>query len=231
MNMQALPEGFVILNHYAPMFHFDLKYCGEDNLIGRPLEGYPPQGVAILTQVASESLIAIYNELQKETIKKQLNMDSPTLLIWDGYRPQMSVDDFWAWAQSDCSKTKSAYYPRIDKLKMFELGYIARKSGHSRGSTVDLTIIDKSKGNLAIDMGTPFDYMDELSHPDSRAVPDSVFQNRQFLKNLMKQFGWVGIEQEWWHFTFANEPFPDTYFNFPILNEWEYPKKRIADAY
>jgi D-alanyl-D-alanine dipeptidase len=225
MNMQVLPESFVILNHYAPMLQIDLKYCGEDNLIGRPLEGYPSKGAALLTKIAADSLIAIYQELQTESLKEQLNMDSPTLLIWDSYRPQMSVDDFWTWAQSDDSKTKAAYYPRIDKLKMFELGYIARKSGHSRGSTIDLTIVDRDKGYLAVDMGTPFDFMDELSHPNSTAVPESVFQNRQFLKSLMKQFGWVGIEQEWWHYTFANEPFPDTYFNFPILNINEYQQR------
>lgn len=226
MNMQALPEGFVILNHYAPELLIDLKYCGDDNLIARPLEGYPPEGAAILTRVASDALIQINRALQTNTIKKQLNMAAPTLLILDTYRPQMAVDDLWTWAQSDCTKRKVDYYPRIEKLELFELGYIARKSSHSRGSTVDLTVVDVENGNQAIDMGTRFDFMDVLSHPSSRAVSDTVYQNRQFLKNLMDQFGWEGIEQEWWHFTFRHEPFPDTYFNFPILNVWEYPTKR-----
>lgn len=221
MNMQHLPEGFVLLNYYAPMLQIDLKYCGHDNLIGRPLKGYAPNGGAILTQTASNSLVAIAKALLSKEVRTQLQMDHPAVLIWDAYRPQMSVDDFWDWAHSDCLKTKAAYYPRLTKLEMFDQGYIARKSGHSRGSTIDLTIIDKTTMQV-LDMGTPFDYMDLLSHPESKDVGEKAYRNRQFLKKLMADHGWVGIPQEWWHFTFEAEPFKDTYFNFPILNKEEY---------
>ncbi|HRE31979.1 MAG TPA: M15 family metallopeptidase, partial [Candidatus Berkiella sp.] len=124
-------------------------------------------------------------------------------------------DDFWAWGQSDCQKTKNDYYPRIAKQDFFKLGYLARRSSHSRGSTVDVTIIDTAN-NQYVDFGTPFDFMDELSHPDNQSVSKTAYENRQHLKNLMEEFGFEGIPQEWWHFTLKNEPFPDTYFNFEV---------------
>lgn len=219
MNKGSLPQGFVILSQWAPSLVIDLKYCGDDNLLGRPLKGYASDGVAVLTQVAARSLAKIASHLQEDAVKQQLNLQSPTLLIWEAYRPEMAGEDFWQWSQDSCEKTKPNYYPNVDKKDFFKLGYIAKQSSHSRGSTVDLTIIDNVNGKqIALDMGTPFDFMDPLSHPANKAVSKEAYRNRQFLKKLMAQFGWKGIEQEWWHFTYQDEPFPKTYFNFPVIN-------------
>ncbi|MGD9591355.1 MAG: M15 family metallopeptidase [Candidatus Berkiella sp.] len=214
--MADLPQGFVKLASIAPDLVIDLKYCYDDNLIGRPLLGYAPDGEAIMTLEAAKALGQIAKALQSELVKNRLSMTDPTLVVWDTYRPQMACDDFWEWSQSDCAKTKKDYYPNIDKKDFFKLGYIAHKSSHSRGSTVDLNIVDKATGHF-LDMGTRFDYMDLLSHPANTNVTDKAFANRQFLKQLMLDHGYVGIEQEWWHFTYANEIFPDTYFNFPVI--------------
>ncbi len=212
-----VPEGFVVLANKVPNLIIDMKYCGSDNLIGRPLAGYASDGVAVITEVAAQSLAKMVQYLQTPSIKALLGFTAPTLLIWDTYRPTMGCDDFWEWSQSDCQKTKKDYFPNIDKRDFFKLGYIAQKSSHCRGSTVDLNIIDAANGKH-LDMGTRFDFMDPLSHPDNRDVSDKVYENRQFLKKMMEDFGWKGIDQEWWHFTYTDEPFPDTYFNFPVLN-------------
>lgn len=216
MGNHRLPEGFVELTTIAPDLVIDLKYCANDNLIGRPLAGYAPDGVALITEKPAQALAKMTKALQSREVKAWLNMIEPSLVIWDTYRPQMACEDFWAWSQSDCQKTKQDYYPNVDKRDFFKLGYIARKSTHSRGSTVDLNIIDKATGAL-LDMGTRFDYMDVLSHPDSRDVSDKVYGHRQFLKQLMLDHGFIGIMQEWWHFTYSDECFPDTYFNFPVI--------------
>ncbi len=216
MVIRRLPEGFVELARLALDLVIDLKYCTNDNLIGRPLKGYSPDGVAIITEAPAKALAAMHKALQTSNAKTFLNMTAPTLVIWDTYRPEMACEDFWDWSQSDCQKTKRDYYPNVDKRDFFKLGYIAKKSSHCRGSTVDLNIIDKASGKL-LDMGTRFDFMDVLSHPDNRDVSDKVFSHRQYLKQLMLDFGFIGIDQEWWHFTFKDECFPDTYFNFPVI--------------
>jgi D-alanyl-D-alanine dipeptidase len=214
-----LPQDFTILSEAIPELIIDLKYCGSDNLIGRPLKNYAPDGVAVLTKVAAQSVQKIAQIIQTPAIKSQLKFKNPKLLILDAYRPQSSCEDFWDWSQSSCEKTKRDYYPNIDKKDFFKLGYIARKSSHSRGSTIDLNIVDDINNQLRhLDMGTRFDYMDLLSHPDNREVSLNVYENRQFLKQLMADFGWQGIDQEWWHFTFKDEPYPDTYFDFPVIN-------------
>lgn len=215
MSAETLPEHFVVLAKVAPQLIIDLKYTTEDNLIGRPLDGYAKDGVALITEIAAKSLQAMALKIQQATIRNELKMSDPTLVIWDTYRPDRACEDFWQWSQSDCQKTKQAYYPNIDKRDFFKLGYIARKSSHSRGSTADLNIIDKTTGKM-LDMGTRFDFMDPLSHPDNRDVSNDVYTHRQFLKKLMNDFGWLGIDQEWWHFTFTQEPYPDTYFNFEV---------------
>ncbi len=217
MHGQNLPEHFVVLSRVAPHLQIDLKYCTSDNLIGRPLAGYAPDGTAVMTLPAAKALGELAMHLQSTPLKLQLNMVEPTLIIWDTYRPEMACEDFWQWSISDCEKTKQAYYPNVNKRDMFKLGYIARKSTHCRGSTVDLNIIDKANGRM-LDMGTRFDFMDVLSHPDNRDVSEEAFANRNFLKKLMNDFGFEGIDQEWWHFTFRDEPYPDTYFNFPVIN-------------
>lgn len=217
MKKERLPAGFIVLSQYAPQLKMDLKYCGSDNLIGRPLRGYAPDGSALLTQDAAQSLVHIHQALQDKAVKHTLDMNEPCLVIFEAYRPQRASEDFWEWSQSSCEKTKPDYYPNINKKDFFKLGYIARKSSHSRGSTVDLNIMDAVNGRF-LDMGTRFDFMDPLSHPDNQTVKPAIYKNRQFLKQLMAEFGWQGIPTEWWHFTFEKEPYSETYFDFPVLN-------------
>lgn len=217
MTKHLLPPGFVVLSQVVPSLLIDLKYCYDDNLLGRPLAGYDPDGVAIVTKECAVALAEIAKTLQDTQLAAQLGAKSPKLLVWEAYRPQMAGDDFWEWSQSDCQKTKAAYYPNVDKKDFFELGYIARHSSHTRGSAVDVTIVDTAKNEIRyLDFGTPFDFMDDLSHPDNKAVSKEAFKNRQILKNLMHEFGFAGIVAEWWHFALEKEPFPDTYFNFQV---------------
>lgn len=203
---QKLPTDFVYLSQAAPSIQQDIRYGTANNFIGKPLVGYE-NSVCILTKPAADALL----EVQKELSIKGLG-----LKIFDGYRPQMTVDQFVVWSRdSHDQRMKNAYYPRVNKADFFKLGYVAAKSGHTRGSTVDLTIIDlKSKNEL--DMGTHFDFMDELSHPDNHAVTQTQYNNRQILASVMEKYGFVPVETEWWHFTLRNEPFPNTYFNFPV---------------
>lgn len=218
MSQNKLPEGFVVLTRIAPHLAIDLKYAGSDNLVGRPLEGYAADSVAVITEIAAQSLHKLSQHLQKASVKSTLKLTDPTLLIWDAYRPQMACDDFWQWSLTSCEKNKCQYYPNLNKKDLFKLGYIATESSHSRGSTADLTLVDRINGKMiALDMGTGFDYMDPLSGADCHQVPLEAYQRRQFLKQLMQEFGWNPYPQEWWHFTYADEPFPDTYFNFPVL--------------
>lgn len=217
-NSQKLPDGFVDLSQGWGELIIDLKYATTDNIVGRPLKGYLATEVGIITTAAAHSLKTIYQQLQSTAVRKELKMTAPTLLIWDLYRPQMASDDFWEWSQASCEKTKADYYPNINKKDFFKMGYIARQSSHSRGSTIDLTIVDQMNAQrYPLDMGTPFDFMDPLSHPDNRDVADEIYHNRQFLRRFMHDNGWQGINEEWWHFTFKDEPFPETYFNFPVM--------------
>lgn len=142
--------------------------------------------------------------------------DGLGLKVFDGYRPQITVDEFIRWSKdSNDQKMKTQYYPNINKADFFKLGYVATKSGHTRGSTVDLTIVDL-KTNQELDMGTHFDFMDELSHPFNHSVTIKQYQNRQRLNQIMTKYGFIPLNTEWWHFTLKNEPFIDTYFNFPV---------------
>lgn len=217
MTKHLLPPGFVVLSRRVPNLIIDLKYCYDDNLLGRPLAGYAKDGQAVVTVECANALEKITHALLDPKLAEQLGAKSPKLVVLEAYRPQMAGDDFWEWSQSDCQKTKAAYYPNVNKKDFFDLGYIVRRSSHTRGSTVDVTIVDTANNQMRyLDFGTPFDFMDELSHPDNKNVSKDAYNNRQTLKNLMAEFGFLGIPQEWWHFTLQNEPFPDTYFNFQV---------------
>jgi D-alanyl-D-alanine dipeptidase len=219
MSKHVLPAGFVVLSRAAPSLMIDLKYCHADNLLGRPLAGYHKDGQAVVTTECAKALEQIAKALHDPKLAEQLGAKSPKLLVLEAYRPQMAGDDFWEWSQSDCQKTKATYYPNVDKKDFFELGYIVRRSSHTRGSTVDVTIVDTADNQVRyLDFGTPFDFMDELSHPANKNVSKAGYNNRHILKNLMAEFGFLGISQEWWHFTLENEPFPQTYFNFEVAN-------------
>lgn len=203
----ALPEDFVYLDEAVPGIQIDLRYAGSNNFVGRPVVGYVSQR-AVLTVPAAQALAAVQSDLKPFGLE---------LLVFDSYRPQQAVDDFVAWAQdiSDV-RTKAAYYPHVDKRTLFSEGYIAARSGHSRGSTIDLTIVASGKSAKPLDMGTEFDYFGPESWPDYAGATAQQRANRLLLRTLMQKHGFKPYVQEWWHFTWGHEPYPDTYFNFIV---------------
>lgn len=210
--VNQLPKGFVYLIDVDPTIRQDVRYAGKNNFVGRPIKGYE-RATVILSKKAAQALAAIQEALQKDYRRKW------TLLVYDGYRPQQAVDDFCNWSQDVADQAmKAEFYPDIaNKSELFEEGYIARKSGHSRGSTVDLTIMSiDDQGLTPLDMGSPFDLFDPISHYESDKISSQAQQNRKYLRELMVEHGFVPYEKEWWHFTLRKEPFPNTYFDFPI---------------
>lgn len=203
----SLPEGFVYADEIIPSIQQDLRYFGNNNFVGRPIDGYRANRV-ILTKSAASAL---------RVVQEELSIFGLSILVFDAYRPQQAVDDFVTWSKdlSD-TKTKSTYYPRVSKEILFAQGYIAERSGHSRGSTVDLTIVSKKAPFEPLDMGTGFDFFGPESWPNYAEISTQQRANRLLLQNIMVKHGFNPYPQEWWHFTLKNEPFPSTYFNFPV---------------
>ncbi len=202
-------SGFVLLSDYVPSAIQEIRYFSTYNFIGDRIDGYE-QPVAIITKEAARALKAAANEL---------NVKGYRMKIYDAYRPATAVKHFVVWGIEDLDqRMKLFFYPDLEKQALFELGYIASKSSHSRGSTVDLTLLDMETGKEA-DMGSPFDYFSEVSHPDYKGVTDEQYANRMMLRNVMLKHGFEPIDCEWWHFTLADEPYPDTYFEFPVNSE------------
>lgn len=198
--------GFVYLNETVPDIVLELKYYGSDNFMGCPVEGYVRE-VGIISHEAASALKLVQEVLSRQGL---------SLKIFDAYRPQKSVDHFIRWARNESDTLqKRSYYPNIPKSQLFKLGYISARSGHTRGSTLDCTLVDRSTG-LEVDMGGPYDFFGEVSHHDYPAVTSQQLENRQLLKNAMEQFGFRAYAKEWWHYTLNNEPFPSTYFDFDI---------------
>lgn len=163
--------------------------------------------MAILTREAAEALKQVNNDMNRQGYR---------IKIYDTYRPQTAVNHFIRWAeQLDDTLTKAAFYPEVDKSVLFDEGYICARSGHSRGSTIDLTLIDFRSGK-EVDMGGVFDYFGELSHPDYEDITPAQKANRLILRDVMLRHGFLPLDTEWWHFTLSNEPYPDTYFDFPV---------------
>jgi len=203
---QGLPDGFVYLDEIIPSIKLDMRYCTANNFTGKPVDGYlKPR--CIISRPAAAAL----KEVQDELLPFGLS-----LKVYDAYRPQMAVNDFIRWAADvNDEKTKAQYYPDVDKANLFKDGYIARKSGHTRGSTVDLTIVILPDCN-ELDMGSSFDFLGPVSWPDSRLVTSEKRAHRLLLRTLMIKHGFNPYSKEWWHFSLANEPYPDKYFNFPV---------------
>ncbi len=203
---QQLPKHFVYLNTDTTNIKVELNYRSSNNFIGRPIDGYK-KSVIIVTQPTAEALYKIQNKLQKMGYGLQ---------IFDAYRPQKAVDHFVRWAGhlNDTLK-KHQYYPTVPKDSLFALGFIAKKSGHTRGSTVDLTLIELNTGK-EVDMGSPYDFFGTISHPFYKDISAQAYRHRMLLRNLMITHGFVPYKNEWWHFTLKNEPFPSTYFDFNI---------------
>ena len=197
---------FVVLAEFVPQIVQEIRYYSTFNFIGDRIDGYE-EPVALLTKEAARALKAVSNEMIVQGYR---------LKIFDGYRPVSAVKHFMLWAIEDQDiRMKPYFYPDIEKQELFDRGYIAKRSSHSRGSTVDLTLLDMKTGK-EIDMGSPFDLFSERSHPDCKEITDEQYNNRMILQNVMVRNGFLPLDCEWWHFTLKNEPFPETYFEFPV---------------
>ena len=200
-----LPEGFVYINNLDNRINIDLRYSTENNFTGKVIDGYR-SNKAIISTEAAMALIQVQNDLD------QMNL---SLKIFDAYRPQMSVNYFINWSNDPLDTiNKSIYYPKIKKSELFPLGYIAERSGHSRGSTVDLTIVDNTTFK-ELDMGTPYDFFGPESATNFIQITDKQKSNRLLLLETMTRNGFKNYSKEWWHYTLKEEPFND-YFNFVI---------------
>ena len=223
------PEEFVALSSVDPTIIQEMRYPTAHNFMGVPVDGYR-RPLCVLTRPAAQAL---------HRAQTRLLPRGYSLKVYDCYRPQRAVDHFVRWAKDlDDQTMKGEFYPRVDKSRLFADGYIAEKSGHSRGSTVDLTLVRlpertaPSRPGLpsvpcfapqherfpdsSVDMGTGFDCFDTLAHTDDPRIRGAQRANRQFLKRILTEAGFVNLAEEWWHYTLRPEPFPDTYFDFPV---------------
>ncbi|MBX9977008.1 MAG: M15 family metallopeptidase [Alphaproteobacteria bacterium] len=224
----SLPEGFMYIRDIHPDIRLSNRYHSHDNFMGRPFPFYA-NNVLIISNEAAESLRKIQDIVAK---------DGLDLVFYDGYRPQSTVNAFVTWANDPTEQSmKSAYYARVNKADAFELGYIARRSGHTRGSTVDLTLIEKGKyiiptqkiprtledgfefmylDDNTVDTFTHVDLFDDASHHGTALIPEAFQKWRNYLRDVMVANGFKPYSKEWWHYSLENEPYPDTYFDFPV---------------
>ena len=229
---EARSKGFVYLHEVDPTILVSLRYNSNENFVGKPVTGYK-RSVVMLTKQAAEALKKVQTALKK---------DGYSLVVYDAYRPQQAVDHFMCWSvHVEDQLKKLQYYPRVNKADVFKLGYVAERSGHSRGSTIDLTIIKLGKklhevkesdrtlldgytikflDDGTVDMGSSFDLFDVASHFENNVIAENYKTLRTYLKQVMEKHGFKNYPEEWWHFTLKNEPFPAnsaaSYFNFPV---------------
>ena len=204
------PSGFVLLADYVPHIIQEIRYYSTYNFIGERIDGYE-EPCALLTIEAARALKAVSSELLVKGYR---------LKVFDAYRPTTAVRHFVLWGIEDQDlRMKPYFYPDLEKQELFARGYIASQSSHSRGSTVDLTLLDMQTGK-ELDMGGPFDLFSEVSHPDCRSITTEQYDNRMLLRQAMLRGGFEPIDCEWWHFTLKNEPYPDTYFDFPVSSAY-----------
>ena len=212
MNRDALPtdaSGFVLLSDFVPHIVQEIRYYSTYNFIGERIDGYE-EPCALLTKEAARALRAVSNEL---------NVMGYRLKVFDAYRPVSAVKQFILWGIEDQDvRMKPYFYPDLPKQELFSKGYIAKQSSHSRGSAVDVTLLDMKTGKEA-DMGSPFDLFSERSHPDCRDVTKEQFENRMLLQHAMVRNGFAPLDCEWWHFVLKDEPYPNTYFTFPVSTD------------
>lgn len=202
----SLPAGFVDAAAVVDGLVLDLRYSGAQNFVGEKIDGYE-RARCLLSAQAANALAAVERSLAARGLG---------LKVFDCYRPQRAVAHFVRWAQKiDDVKGKSEFYPHVDKRDLFKEGYISERSGHSRGSTVDLTLVRRSDAR-ELDMGSPFDFFSPKSWPSDKSVGAEAQQNRALLAAAMTAGGFRPYDKEWWHFTLVDEPFPETYFDFPV---------------
>lgn len=201
-----LPKGFIHVKEAIPSIQLEIRYAGSHNFTGRPVKGYE-KPTAILSKPAAEALKKVQEDLMEKGY---------CLKIYDAYRPQQAVDSFVEWARvPGDTLTKQEFYPELPKDRLFQLGYIASRSGHSRGSTIDLTIVD-AETLENVDMGGPYDFFGNISHHNTMGLSPKQKANRELLKNTMMKYGFRPYSEEWWHYTLRKEPYPNTYFNFKV---------------
>jgi D-alanyl-D-alanine dipeptidase len=218
-------SNFVNITDVVPDVILEIRYYGTYNFVGSRIDGYE-EPTALLTRQAAKALKAVSDDVMKQGYR---------LKIYDAYRPQKGVDHFVRWASNlNATEMKDYFYPDLDKKVLFEQEYIYERSGHTRGSTIDLTLFDM-KTEKELDMGGTFDWFGPESHPDfcgnpetgkytgdnskspkGRSITAQQFANRMILRNAMLRHGFKPLDTEWWHFTLKDEPFPDTYFTFPV---------------
>ncbi len=199
-------SGFVVLSDYVPSIVQEIRYHSTYNFIGDRIDGYE-EPCALLTLEAARALKSAANELAVQGYR---------IKIFDAYRPASAVKHFVLWGIEDTDiRMKPYFYPELEKQELFSRGYIAKQSSHSRGSAVDLTLLDMASGK-EVDMGSPFDYFGEVSHPGFRGITAEQYDNRMRLQTVMLRNGFAPLDCEWWHFMLADEPYPDTYFSFPV---------------
>ncbi|MEU5940525.1 M15 family metallopeptidase [Micromonospora sp. NPDC047548] len=224
------PADFVLLSEVDPSIAVDIRYATAHNFVGRPVDGYP-EPLCLLTRTAAEAL---------RRVQTAARAQGRSLRVYDCYRPQRAVDDFVRWAQDPADqRMKAEFYPGVDKSRLFDDGYLGAPTAHSRGSTLDLTLepvpappgatftpgqplvactapAGRRFADGGVDMGTGFDCFDPLAHTDDPRVTGTPRQNRHLLRRLMEQGGFVNYDREWWHYRYADEPYPNMYFDFPV---------------
>ena len=203
-------SGFVSIGEMIPDVLLDIRYYSSFNFIGERIDGYE-EPAALITREAAQALKAVSDEAARQGMR---------LKIFDAYRPQKAVDHFMRWAADPADiRMKAYFYPELNKDEIIPQGYIAQHSGHSRGSTVDLTLFEMATQE-DLDMGGTFDFCGEKSHPDYKGVSEAQRANRMLLQSMMVKYGFRPLSTEWWHFTLENEPWPETYFTFPVRNHF-----------
>ncbi|MBR1820180.1 MAG: M15 family metallopeptidase [Clostridia bacterium] len=207
MNNYAIPSGFVALSDIAPKVLQELRYATAFNFIGRPVDGYAANR-AYLSREAADALRAASEDAGKQGY---------LLKVYDGYRPQRAVDHFNRWVLDAAdTRMKKWFYPDVEKADLYALDFLGRRSSHSRGSAVDLTLFDMLEGRDA-DMGGPFDFFGPISHFHCDILTSAQAERRALLRQIMTERGFAPLESEWWHFRLIDEPFPDTWFDFVII--------------
>lgn len=206
------PSGFVLLSDYVPGIIQEIRYFSTYNFVGDRINGYE-EPCALITVEAARALQSVANEANAMGFR---------LKVFDAYRPASAVKHFVLWGIEDLDlRMKPYFYPDLEKYELFAQGYIAKQSSHSRGSAIDLTLFDMTTGK-ELDMGSPFDLFSEKSHPDyqGEGITDEQHANRMLLQGIMVRNGFAPIDCEWWHFSLEDEPYPDTYFEFPVSSEY-----------
>ena len=211
-DLKTDPSGFVLLSEFIPSIIQEIRYYTTYNFIGDRIDGYE-EPCALLTKEAARALKAASSELIVQGYR---------LKVFDAYRPACAVKHFILWGIEDQDiRMKPYFYPELEKHELFERGYISKRSSHSRGRALDLTLFDMKAGK-EVDMGSPFDLFSEVSHPDYRGIKitDEQYDNRMILQKAMVRNGFEPFECEWWHFRLEKEPYPDTFFEFPVSGEY-----------